>query len=251
MAAPEVRVDPDRERAELERYLGPRFELDRLQRHEAEVERELREFGDEGRFYRGSQSYLYDLTAFAITQTKAPYLSELTRLVDPGARLLDYGCGIGSDGLGLLEAGYRVEFADFDNPSVAYLRWRLAERGLDAPVHDLDAGVPGGFDAAYAFDVIEHADDPFELVGELERRADLVVVNLLEGDEAAHPLHRELPIARLRGRAIAGGLCSYSIHHGRSHLLAYEPGSAGLARRARGEAIVAMARLRRRAGAYM
>jgi len=171
MAAPEVRVDPDRERAELERYLGPRFELDRLQRHEAEVERELREFGNEGRFYRGSQAYLYDLTAFAITQTKAPYLSELTRLVDPGARLLDYGCGIGSDGLGLLEAGYRVEFADFDNPSVAYLRWRLAERGLDAPVHDLDAGVPGGFDAAYAFDVVEHADDPFELVGELERRA--------------------------------------------------------------------------------
>ena len=27
-----------------------------------------------------------------------------------------------------LEAGYGVEFADFDNPSTKYLRWRLAQR---------------------------------------------------------------------------------------------------------------------------
>ena len=52
--------------------------------------------------------------------------------------MLDYGCGIGSDGLALIEAGYEVTFADFDNPSTRYLRWRLEQRGLDAPVHDLD-----------------------------------------------------------------------------------------------------------------
>ena len=91
-----------------------------------------------------------------MTGTKLPYLRELARHVPPGSRLLDYGCGIGSDGLLLLEAGYRVEFADFDNPSTEFLRWRLERRGLDAPVHDLDKEVPDGFDAAYAFDVIEH-----------------------------------------------------------------------------------------------
>jgi len=250
MAAVEVRLDPGRERAELERYLGPRFELTRLQRYEAELAREYDAFPDEASFYRGSEAYLYDLTAFAITQTKAPYVRELTRLVEPGARLLDYGCGIGSDGLALLEAGYRVEFADFDNPSVAYLRWRLAERGLEAPVHDLDREVPGGFDVAYAFDVIEHVDDPRAFLAELERRAALVLVNLLEGDDGEHPLHRELPIAELRARAVARGLRSYSIHHGRSHLIAYEPGRAGPLGRARGTARVAAGRLRRRL-AYM
>jgi hypothetical protein len=30
------------------------------------------------------------------------------------------------------------------NPSVTYLRWRLERRGIDAPVHGLDVGVPGG-----------------------------------------------------------------------------------------------------------
>lgn len=243
-------MDPARERAELERYLGAGFELERLQGYEAEVGREYEGFADEAGFYRASQAYLYELTAFAITQTKAPYLRELTRLVEPGSRMLDYGCGIGSDGLALLEAGYRVEFADFDNPSVAYLRWRLAERGLEAPVHDLDGEVPGGFDAAYSFDVIEHVDDPFAFLGGLERRAALVVVNLLEGDGSDHPLHRELPIAAIRARAIACGLRSYSIHHRRSHLLAYEPGAAGWWRRIGGEARAGAARLRRRLG-YM
>ena len=109
-----------------------------------------------------------------MSETKLPYLRLITRHLPPGTSVLDYGCGIGSDGLILLEAGYRVEFADFDNPSAAYLRWRLDRRGLDAPVHDLDREVPGGFDLAYALDVIEHVDDPFAFCAELERRARLV-----------------------------------------------------------------------------
>ena len=66
----------------------------------------------------------------------------------------------------------------------------------------------------------------------MERRADVVVVNLLEpGPAEREPAsHRELPIDAISGRAIDGGLRSYSIHHGRSHLIAYEPGSAHGAR---------------------
>lgn len=96
----------------------------------------------------------------------------------------------------------------------------------------------------------EHVDDPFAFCAELERRADLVVVNLLEGEDAEHPMHRALPIAALRDRAAAAGLRSSAIHHGRSHLIAYEPGSAGAIGRARGRALVAAARARRRP-AYM
>src|SRR4051794_33245899 len=156
-------VDPDRELAELREYLGDEYSLERLQRHEVEVESEFAELGAEA-FYRSSKSYLFDLTVFAMSRTKEPYLATLARAVDPPARVLDYGCGIGSDGLLLLEAGYRVEFADFPSPSTEYLRWRLRHRGLDAPIHDLDTAPPNGdFDLAYAFDVIEHVPDPFAL----------------------------------------------------------------------------------------
>jgi SAM-dependent methyltransferase len=157
-----------------------------------------------------------------MTRTKEPYLRTLGRLVAPGSRVLDYGCGIGSDGLLLLEAGYRVEFADFDNPSVEYLRWRLERRGLEAPIHDLDREVPGGFDAAYAFDVIEHVPDALAFLGEMESRARLVLVNLLEPDPDDPEIHHELPIRGILRRAERGRIRSYRVHHRRSHLVAYE-----------------------------
>jgi GT2 family glycosyltransferase len=219
------------DRAELEEYLGEDYDRNLLHGHVAAVEAEERAIGDEQRFYRTARSYLYDLTAFAMSGTKAPYLAEIRAVVPPGGRLLDYGCGIGADGLRLLDDGYQVAFADFANPSTAYLRWRLARRGVTAPVYDLDADeVPGGFDLAYAFDVIEHVDDPVAFLDRLERRAALVAVNLLEEDPNDVDLHRPLPIAALVDRAARRGLVHYRRYHGRSHLLVYRgtatPGSA-------------------------
>jgi len=216
-------LDPVREEAELRSYLGDDFRLERLQHYQDHLDAEFADIGHEDTFYLTSKAYLYNLTAFAMTGTKLPYLRELTARVAPGARLLDYGCGIGSDGLLLLEAGYRVEFADFDNPSVEYLRWRLERRGLDAPVHDLKQGVPGGFDAAYAFDVIEHVPDAFAFLGEMEQRAKLVVVNFLEPEPGDQDLHHELPIRELLDHVAAHRLRRYALLHRRSHLVLYEP----------------------------
>jgi SAM-dependent methyltransferase len=221
-------IDSGREETELREYLGEDFELDRLWHYQEQLDAEVEAVGDEERFYLTSTGYLYNLTAFAMTGTKLPYLHELVRRVAPGARLLDYGCGIGSDGLLLLEAGYRVEFADFDNPSVEYLRWRLRRRGFDAPVHDLAKGVPGGFDAAYAFDVIEHVPDAFAFLREMEQRAQLVVVNLLEPEPGDQDLHHELPIRELLAHAARHRVRHYAVLHGRSHLVLYESAKASL-----------------------
>jgi SAM-dependent methyltransferase len=214
--------DPAREESELRTYLGDDFRLDRLQHYQEHLDAEVAQVAHEETFYLTSKAYLYNLTAFAMTGTKLPYLHELTSRVARGARLLDYGCGIGSDGLLLLEAGYRVEFADFDNPSVEYLRWRLAQRGLQAPIHDLNTGVPGGFDAAYAFDVIEHVPDPFAFLGEMEQRAKLVVVNFLEPEPGDQDLHHELPIRELLDHVGRHRLRHYALLYGRSHLVLYE-----------------------------
>jgi SAM-dependent methyltransferase len=232
VASPAVSVDPEREMAELREYLGAGYDHSRLEQYEHQLEQELEQVGNESLLYRTSEAYLYNLTAFAMTQTKAPYLAEVARTAPPGSRLLDYGCGIGSDGLALLEAGYRVAFADFDNPSVRYLRWRLERRGFDASVFDLDREEPPpGFDLAYAFDVIEHVEDPFGFLAKMERAASTVVVNFLEPDPDDTHLHHDLPIADLLDHAAQHGLRRYRVHHGRSHLVVYdsEP-SAGLRR---------------------
>jgi SAM-dependent methyltransferase len=226
--APAIPFDAAREAAELREYLGDDYDHARLEQYERQLEDELAEVGDEGTFYRSSQGYLYSLTAFAMSATKVPYLGDLVAIVPPRARLLDYGCGIGSDGLMLLEMGYRVEFADFDNPSTRYLRWRLERRGLEAPVHDLDAGPPPrGFDLAYAFDVIEHVEDPFAFLGEMEQAAAVVLVNLLEPKAGETELHHELPIRAILDRARRRGLLRYRRHHASSHLVAYGEGRPG------------------------
>jgi 2-polyprenyl-3-methyl-5-hydroxy-6-metoxy-1,4-benzoquinol methylase len=227
----DVALDPAREETELRAYLGDEFQLDRLQHYQEHLDEEVAEIVHEDTFYLTSKAYLYNLTAFAMTGTKLPYLRELTDRVPDGARLLDYGCGIGSDGLLLLEAGYRVEFADFDNPSVEYLRWRLRERGLDAPIHDLKQGVPDGFDAAYAFDVIEHVPDAFAFLGEMEQRAKLVVVNFLEPEPGDQDLHHELPIRDLLAYVARHRLRHYALLHRRSHLVLYEPAPASMPQR--------------------
>jgi hypothetical protein len=223
-AANELRSDPAREEADLRAYLGSQFDEKRLWHYERQLEEEFAEIGDEERFYRTSFAYLYNLTAFAMTETKLPYLRELVAHVPVGARILEYGCGIGSDGLMLIEAGYPVEFADFDNPSTEYLRWRLERRGLRAPIHRVDGDVPGGFDAAFSFDVIEHVDDPFAFLAALEAQAGLVLVNLLEpapDERCEHSMHRSLPIAELVAHARRRNLREYAVFHQRSHLLLY------------------------------
>jgi SAM-dependent methyltransferase len=228
MPHPSAVHDPEREEAELRSYLGDAFELATLRQADSHVQREFEAAEDEASFYRASETYLYDLTVFAMSGTKLPYLEELTRHLPPGTRVLDYGCGIGSDGLLLLELGYEVEFADFANPSTEYLRWRLAKRGLEAPVHDLDRHVPGGFDGAYSFDVIEHVPDPVAFMRGLEERADLVAVNLLEPAPDEIDLHYELPIDDLRDRVVREGrMKGYHVFWGRSHLLIYESRKPG------------------------
>ncbi|HEV2815157.1 MAG TPA: methyltransferase, partial [Solirubrobacteraceae bacterium] len=199
------------------------YDHDRLVRWEEQLEAEARAIGDEARLYRESEAYLYNLTAFAMTGTKLPYLRELVAAVAPRGRLLDVGCGIGSDGLMLLEAGYEVTFADFDNPSTRYLRWRLDRRGFAAPIHDLDRDpLPAGFDAAYAFDVLEHVDDPLALLTEMEAAASLVCVNLLDTGPDDSILHHELPADEIVTRAKRHDLRSdRTFHDGRVRLLLY------------------------------
>ncbi|MGH9247373.1 MAG: glycosyltransferase [Acidimicrobiales bacterium] len=212
---------------ELREYLGDRFDDQKLWHHRHEVESEEQSAPDERTFYRTSEAYLYDLTAFGMWPTKIPYRADLQRVVPPPARLLDYGCGIGTDGLRLLERGYDVAFADFDNPSTRYLRWRLARRDLHPPVYDIEGEVPSDFDAVYAFDVLEHVDDPRGFLDRLERLAPLVVVNLVGPDPGDTHLHKPLDIGELLAYMERRGLVHYRRYHGRVHLVAYRSDGGG------------------------
>ena len=89
---------------------------------------------------------------------RAAVLAALRRFLPSGSRLIDVGAGTG--GLSLeLTRDYRVTAADPSPGAVAIAR----SRGLDVIQMAPDEPLPSGFDAACAFDVLEHVDDDLAL----------------------------------------------------------------------------------------
>jgi 2-polyprenyl-3-methyl-5-hydroxy-6-metoxy-1,4-benzoquinol methylase len=100
---------------------------------------------------------------------RAVILAALRQHLRPGSRVLDFGCGAG--GLTAeLARQYEVVGVDFSAPAVAVAKGR----GLDVRLVGAGDGLPTGFDAACAFDVIEHVEDD---VDELRRLASAVRPN--------------------------------------------------------------------------
>ena len=175
--------------------------------------------------YLAEQGAELIVTDLKTAEQLATSLEALKKFLQPNDRVLDYGCGIGTDGLRLIKQGYRVGFADYDNPSIKYLRWRLDRRGITSPtaeIYNVEGDVPSGFDVAYSFDVIEHVEDPMGFLDQLESKAKIVAVNLLEPDprDDVH-MHKPLPIEAIRARAKTHELLHDHKYHGRSHLLIY------------------------------
>lgn len=174
------RVRPDDRLAELKEYLGPEFDPEVFRDVAAKVDAEFGRFHDPREFYRRSRIYLYDLTLWDLSGAKAPGLRLVRALTALDDTVLDYGCGIGADGLRLMELGYRrVAFADFDNPSTRYLKWRLQRRKVGAPVYDIERDPIPRHRLVYSFDVIEHVPEARVFLKTLERLGEIVVVNFL------------------------------------------------------------------------
>lgn len=91
------------------------------------------------------------------------------RVVRPGARLLDVGCGRGAVATLLSDRFDEVHGVDTDEQALAV----AAERGVAVAQVDLDREpLPfedGSFDAVVSLDVIEHVLDPAVFVRELAR----------------------------------------------------------------------------------
>jgi SAM-dependent methyltransferase len=88
---------------------------------------------------------------------RARAMAAIETCVPAGARLLDLGCGPGTDAEWLAARGYRITAVDASPAMVAEARRRVEAAGLEARVdvirlgiHEVDRLAPATFDAAYS-----------------------------------------------------------------------------------------------------
>jgi SAM-dependent methyltransferase len=162
-------------------------------------------------FYSRAHEYVWELLAWNASQAYEPYLSRLARLKEvlppeQHRRVLDYGSGVGTAALHLLQFGYDVTIADVPGPTLDFARERLKRDGLAFDVLQIEEDVPdlasARWDIVTSFDVLEHVVDPVAVSKALVRAlapAGGAAVVASFGDDHEHPHHLAAGVARFAG----------------------------------------------------
>lgn len=106
-----------------------------------------------------------DILLLHYRERAAHWAAHIIRHVEPGARVLELGCGLGTLTRWLCDLGYRAAATELNPAWRAYLRRKLGITTLD-PAAVTARADDERYDAVIALDVLEHLADP---VGEMER----------------------------------------------------------------------------------
>jgi 2-polyprenyl-3-methyl-5-hydroxy-6-metoxy-1,4-benzoquinol methylase len=148
------------------------------------------------RFYKGCKDYIFDLAGWHEQLYKKEWDSNLIKIVksiNPVAKtVLDYGCGIGSNGFLFNEAGFEVTLADLDSFSLDFAKFIIKKHDLHVKVIETDkTEIKDKFDVVLCLDTLEHVKEPKKL---LEKLASLLnnggklFLTVAEPDPH-HPMH--------------------------------------------------------------
>jgi len=101
-------------------------------------------------------------------EARAWSINELPKLLKPGDRVIDYGCGIGYTSLALAQQGFVVDALDLDkSQTLKFLRWRVQRHHLteNVQLHGFEDPVPQDMgvqaQAVLMISVIDHSWDPY------------------------------------------------------------------------------------------
>jgi 2-polyprenyl-3-methyl-5-hydroxy-6-metoxy-1,4-benzoquinol methylase len=125
-------------------------------------------------FYNSVTSWSFDLLWYAYLQTVgfAPpnhvIVADQLGRPDAGARLLDFGSGVGVTAQLFAALGYDVTLADVSAPLLTFAQWRLEQRGVKATYIQLPAELPAAeYDLITALDTLAHVPDAKQTAQEL------------------------------------------------------------------------------------
>lgn len=161
-------------------------------------------------FYKHNQHYLYNLIIWFCSGDRYNYKDDIDKLVTKFKirSVIDYGCGVGNDGLLMVEKGLKVYFVDFKCPSIDFLKWRCKKRGISQSILDVEnlRKLPKA-DMFWAIDVLEHIPNPLEVIDLLAEQTRVFVHCSRFGDNhgGRHPCHFDFDEIRLNNVLRAKG----------------------------------------------
>lgn len=147
-------------------------------------------------YYKNTENYLFNLVIWHESGDRPPLqelLSELSAKYNLNS-FIDFGCGVGTDSLFLLEKQKKVFMTDLIGNSTKFLNWRVKKRGLEKKAFLVDSEKVMGFsdsDMFWAIDVLEHLQDPLSVLDRLPENLKIFAHRSQFGDDASgrHPSH--------------------------------------------------------------
>lgn len=149
-------------------------------------------------FYRKTSNYIYNSIIFHYSGDRLDlkkYWLDLQKKYNINS-VLDFGCGVGNDGLEMMNQGMKVYFSDFNSPTLKFLLWRIKKRRYTEDQFEIIDVVKLqrmhlNVDMFWTIDVIEHMKDPLDIFSCIGEKTRLVVYFTDCDDKAGgrHPFH--------------------------------------------------------------
>lgn len=149
-------------------------------------------------FYKSTPYYIYNSFIFHKSGDRISKIDSLIEIIKKYNlnSILDYGCGIGLDGLEMISLGLDVHFTDYDSPSMKFLKYKLKKNGnkkLIKQVHNVEKifDNPPKVDVIWSIDVLEHMLDPMKIfkVFTDQTKAFIFYIDSSEQNGGRHPFH--------------------------------------------------------------
>ena len=147
------------------------------------------------KFYKETENYIFELACWHRSPQRK-YLTNMAVDICKQSKLrkiLDFGCGIGQDGISFAKVGFKVTLSDLPGKTFGFAKWRAEKRGLNIDFVNSDE-LAEEYDAILCFDVLEHLLEPEQTVKYLYKHLKdhgilLVTVNFKHSE--IHPMHLE------------------------------------------------------------
>lgn len=160
-------------------------------------------------FYKMTSYYIYNSFIFNKSGDRISKIKPLIPILKKYNlnSVLDYGCGIGLDGLEMLDHELEVHFVDFISPSTDFLKWQLAKyKKMNNRyfIHDIETikKNPPSVDLIWTVDVLEHMLNPMRIFQTFTKqtKAFIYYIDSAGKDGGRHPFHFDVDYKKVEER---------------------------------------------------